>query len=183
MLQLQTFPGEQAGAPNSISAMATWDPSGRMHFDYVLEGGLDLIAMAGPDEPARVDGLWQTTCFEAFVGVPNKSSYFEFNFSPAGLWAAYYFADYRDGMSAPPLSPAPVIDLRQRGDALLVSVHVELRKFVELEFAEALECNLSAVIEEKSGEKSHWALAHADTAPDFHSRDCFVLELTAPSAG
>jgi hypothetical protein len=38
--------------------------------------------------------------------------------------------------------------------------------------------NLSAVIEEKSGAKSYWALDHApEAAPDFHHPDCFVLQL------
>ncbi len=42
---------------------------------------------------------------------------------------------------------------------------------------------LSAVIEERDGTKSYWALAHAPGAPDFHHADCFTLELpkTDPS--
>jgi hypothetical protein len=37
---------------------------------------------------------------------------------------------------------------------------------------------LSAVLEEKDGTKSYWALAHpADEKPDFHAPDCFVARL------
>jgi len=36
---------------------------------------------------------------------------------------------------------------------------------------------LSAVIEETSGRKSYWALAHPPGKPDFHHTDSFALEL------
>lgn len=39
---------------------------------------------------------------------------------------------------------------------------------------------LSAVIEEKDGTKSYWALHHPPGAPDFHHPDCFALTLEAP---
>ena len=38
---------------------------------------------------------------------------------------------------------------------------------------------LSAVIEETSGRKSYWALAHPPGKADFHHSDCFALELPA----
>ena len=37
----------------------------------------------------------------------------------------------------------------------------------------------SAVIEERDGTMSYWALAHPPGKPDFHHRDCFALELPA----
>jgi hypothetical protein len=40
--------------------------------------------------------------------------------------------------------------------------------------------NLAAVIEEASGVKSYWALAHRADQPDFHDPACFVAELPAP---
>ena len=36
---------------------------------------------------------------------------------------------------------------------------------------------LSAVLEEKDGTKSYWALAHPPGAPDFHHPDCFAAQL------
>jgi hypothetical protein len=36
---------------------------------------------------------------------------------------------------------------------------------------------LSAVLEEKDGTKSYWALAHPAEKPDFHARNCFVAKL------
>lgn len=46
----------------------------------------------------------------------------------------------------------------------------------------AMNMGLSAVIEERDGTKSYWALAHAPGSPDFHNRDCFIATLPAPSA-
>jgi hypothetical protein len=39
------------------------------------------------------------------------------------------------------------------------------------------ELALSAILEEKDGTKTYWALAHADERPDFHHPDCFVARL------
>jgi len=41
-----------------------------------------------------------------------------------------------------------------------------------------LRLGLSAVIEEKSGRRSYWALAHPSGKADFHNSDCFTLELS-----
>ena len=36
---------------------------------------------------------------------------------------------------------------------------------------------LSAVLEERDGTKSYWALAHPSGKPDFHHPDCFIARL------
>jgi hypothetical protein len=36
---------------------------------------------------------------------------------------------------------------------------------------------LSAVLEEKDGTKSYWALAHPGEKPDFHDAGCFAAHL------
>jgi hypothetical protein len=41
---------------------------------------------------------------------------------------------------------------------------------------------LSAVIEEKDGTKSYWAIAHPAEKPDFHDPACFALPLPARQA-
>ena len=39
---------------------------------------------------------------------------------------------------------------------------------------------LAAVIEEQSGAKSYWAIAHPADKPDFHDPACFAATLPAP---
>ena len=51
---------------------------------YVVRGALnDLRLPGGAAAPTRTDGLWQHTCFEAFVGTEGDSAYREFNFAPS----------------------------------------------------------------------------------------------------
>jgi hypothetical protein len=38
---------------------------------------------------------------------------------------------------------------------------------------------ISAILVERDGRKSYWALAHPPGEPDFHHPDCFALELPA----
>ncbi len=45
-----------------------------------------------------------------------------------------------------------------------------------------LQLALSAVIEDKQGVLSYWALTHPPGKPDFHHPDAFVLELERPEA-
>jgi hypothetical protein len=40
--------------------------------------------------------------------------------------------------------------------------------------------NLAAVIVERGGEKSYWAIAHPADKPDFHDPACFAATLPAP---
>jgi hypothetical protein len=42
--------------------------------------------------------------------------------------------------------------------------------------------NLSAILEEKDGSRSYWALAHPPGDPDFHDPDCFTLDLPPPDS-
>jgi hypothetical protein len=45
-----------------------------------------------------------------------------------------------------------------------------------LEEAAIWQLDLAAVIEERGGRISYWALAHPPGKPDFHHSDCFTLE-------
>lgn len=116
----------------------------------------------------RVDGLWRTTCFEAFAGV--SAGYAEYNLSPSGAWAAYAFDDYRQGMS-PLDQAAPMIVTRRAADLFVLTADVVLPRGVDERIG------LSAVIETLDGVISYWALAHPSDKPDFHHPDSFVLEL------
>src|SRR5262245_43514508 len=64
---------------------------------FRLAGKPEELKVPEPAEPARTDDLWKTTCFEVFLKPSLSKRYYEFNFSPSGLWAAYSFEDYRRG--------------------------------------------------------------------------------------
>jgi len=124
-----------------------------------------------PVEPRRADDLWRTTCFEAFLRVPGAKSYREWNFAPSGEWAAYDFTAYREGRTDPEVA-APYIRVEDNFTwwAFGATISVDAKG--------AWEFGLSAVLEEKDGPKSYWALAHpAGDKPDFHDAACFAAHL------
>ena len=125
----------------------------------------------------RCDRLWETTCFELFVQQEGLEPYFEFNFSPSTQWSAYRFDRYREGMRDFPLVHDPRIDRGMADVGYVIEVDFDLAPFANT----SLRLGLSAVIEEKDGTKSYWALAHTQGQPDFHHKDCFALTLPAPS--
>ena len=122
-------------------------------------------------EPERTDELWKTTCFEAFLRPLGQRSYREWNFAPSGQWASYQFSDYREDMAEAEVSQPPYIRVEDNFTwwALGASIAVPADSNWEL--------GLSAVLEEKDGTKSYWALAHPAEKPDFHAPDCFVAKL------
>lgn len=146
-----------------------WDDE-RAELSFHLHAPTDELVL--PDQPrGRADQLWQSTCFELFVETPG--GYREFNFSPSGAWAAYDFTGYRAGMAEAPLDHPPEIDVEDIGDKLLLDAIIDLPGSGRF--------GLAAVVEEVSGAKSYWALAHGGEKPDFHLAACFAATLPPPA--
>ena len=141
--------------------------------------GAEALLVPELKTPARRDDLWKTTCFELFLWPVGSQSYFEFNLSPSSEWAAYHFIGYREGMAELNLQVEPYVDRGTPPDDFVIEADVDLSDVP----GSALKMGLSAVIEEKDGTKSYWALRHPPgDRPDFHHPDCFALELP-PASG
>ena len=158
-------------APPDDPAMAVevffdrW-PDGRAELSFHLHAETGELVL--PQLPkGRADGLWRSTCFELFV--QTDTGYREYNFSPSGGWAAYDFSGYREGMRPAELDHPPEIDTDDAGDRFILDAVIDLHG--EGRFG------LSAVVEERSGTKSYWALAHAPGTSDFHAEACFAYAL------
>jgi hypothetical protein len=124
-----------------------------------------------PVEPRRADDLWRTTCFEAFLRVPGAEAYREWNFAPSGEWAAYDFTAYRDGRTNPEVA-TPYIRVEDNFTWWAFGATISVEATGVWEFG------LSAVLQEKDGPTSYWALAHPDgDKPDFHDPACFAAHL------
>ncbi len=164
---LTSHPTTTASTVQSIDA-SLWQDGDRWHFRYLAEGANHLV-FPNPALPGRADGLWQATCFEAFVGLAGPA-YFELNFSPSRQWAAYRFDTPRHGMREELAEIDIWLDAGEGWFALEAAV-----KLPALTPGAAL--NLTAVIEESGGAKSYWALAHPEGSPDFHDRACFSARL------
>ena len=179
-LALQLHPGSSCAAVTGIAVevQRTGHPN-RLTLVYTAVGTTTDLRLPPVKESRRADELWQTTCFEAFVKSPADDAYYEFNFSPSTEWAAYRFTGYRSGMSV-------AADIAPRIETARGKARIELRASIDLGRVMPSDApwrlGLSAVIEEVSGRKSYWALAHPPGRPDFHHADCFALELAGASS-
>ncbi len=143
---------------------------------YRLLGDLDSIRLPGARVPARTDGLWRHTCFEAFVGRASSGEYLEYNYSPSGDWAAYRFSAYRAGMQPLELAAPPDVVVRAGPDAFELIATMDIRGLAP-PGGSALRIGVTAVIEDRAGLLSYWALKHPTGKPDFHHADGFVIDL------
>lgn len=176
-LRLSAHPQHPPAGVRSVQACLLGLDADGLRLCWRIEGARALVlpAAAGTD---RTDGLWRTTCFEVFLRPDDGAAYVEWNLSPSGRWNVYDFAAYREGMSPRPLQRAPRISLRAEGDADDRTLIVDAA--LPLAGTPALPCRLgiSAVIEERGGIKSYWALAHPNgSAPDFHADAGFTARL------
>ncbi len=170
MLSLVPHPSSSPRAVRGIDVHLGRSRNG-LHFYYFLRGDIAKIVVPSfAGSRVRRDGLWETTCFEAFLKGEEGAGYAEFNFSPSGDWASYQFDDYRSGMR----NAATSVDIRtDRLDNLLA---VEAR--FHADFSKISRLCLSAVVEEVDGTRSHWALNHVEGGdPDFHDDACFAVRL------
>ena len=134
------------------------------------------IELPAPTAPAECDHLWQHTCCEAFVSVPDADDYLEFNFSPSGCWAAYRFSDYRVRDEAFQCVSAPQIDFKHDEHAFELTAIVPSSVFwAQWPDHQIWQIGLSAVIETTGGHKTYWAMRHDDIEkPDFHLRTACI---------
>lgn len=119
---------------------------------------------------SRQDGLWQTTCLEAFFAPGNKAedAYFEINCSPNGDWNAYSFSSYRQGMIAAEGVEVRVKERSSEGNEAFFRIEISSDQPFQ-----AKSLALCAVIEFSNGEKSYWALKHPSAKADFHNKDAW----------
>ncbi len=169
---LKLHPGSRCDVVTRIEVEVASAGRYQLTLHYVVWGNVAGLRLPPITASTRTDELWRHTCFEAFVHAQESSAYYEFNFAPSTQWAAYSFSAPRTGMA-----PLNEIDPPQIGP----QIHPER---YELKVSLALDrlklgshLALSAVIEETSGAKSYWALAHPPGGPDFHHPVGFALEL------
>ena len=187
-LPLQPHPVCAPGPLRSLSVSGALDAAGCITVDYLLQGELLRLRLAAPARtPQRRDELWRATCFEIFARREAAEAYVEFNFSPAGDWAAYHFEGYRRGQTRPELAQ-PGITLHALGPGQLrVQARAQLPNGPDsgthLAAAGApiasWQLGFAAVIEAGDGTLEYWAMRHPTAQPDFHAPENFSLSLAA----
>jgi hypothetical protein len=145
---------------------------------YLVTGKISDLRLPPVTAAERSDELWKHTCFEAFVRASPGGGYYEFNFAPSTHWAAYGFSGYRSGMRVAAEIDAPLIEVQSSPQRYTLQASLELSQLSSLPRDAGWRLSLSALIEETSGRKSYWALAHPPGKPDFHHSDCFAHQLS-----
>jgi hypothetical protein len=143
---------------------------------FRIDADMGRLRFPLPEDARRLDGLWQHSCFEAFLRADARDAYYEFNFAPSGSWAAYRFGARRAQRSSPDLD-APRLAFSRHAAGADLTADVSLAALADLAAATGIHAGLSAVIETADGRLSYWALAHAGDKPDFHDPSTFTLRV------
>ena len=162
-------------AVRGLATRVVLTASGQLSLYYVLRAPLAQLAIAAPSARRFSDGLWQHTCFEAFVAVDGAAAYRELNFAPSGEWAAYGFTGVREGRAR--LEAVPRLASRRDADRFELDAVVELGELFDRPW-KVIRLGLAAVIESTEGILSYWALRHPVERPDFHHRAGLLLSLS-----
>lgn len=175
---LKLHPDSHCNAVTSIDVLITRPCLGNLTLRYFVTGKMRDLRLPPAGALTRGEGLWNGTCFEAFIRATSNAAYYEFNFSPARQWAAYHFNDYRSGMRVACEISAPHIEGQRDNAGYQIEAALAFKGLPGLSGDAIWRLGASAVIEEANGHKSFWALAHPPGRADFHHPDCFAHELT-----
>lgn len=179
LVALKCHSGTATAVVHRVFANARVMRDGGIAFTYLLEGDLSRLCIPSWVTGGRADGLWQHTCFEAFVAAPGAAGYREFNFAPSGDWADYAFARYRERIPVAN-THGPEVRVHMGEGRLEVDAIVTREQVPEDVSGAGWRIGLSAVIEDDGGVLSYWALEHPPGKPDFHHPDGFALALQPP---
>ncbi len=141
---------------------------------FVVVGAIDRLKIPPvSDTPQRRVGLWEMTCFELFLGFSGQEDYWEINLSPSGDWNVFRLDRYRENLREEPMIETLPFRIERRRDRMTIDVTFDIQTLGLCR--DTIELSATSVLEEKTGDISYWAVAHAGTTADFHLRKSFVI--------
>ena len=173
-MHLERHPAGPACPITEITAELRCGRKGLAIADFAAIGDMSRIAIPTKTAPTRRDELWKATCFEVFVETV-AGAYHEYNFSPSGAWAAYYFASYRHARANLEIAPPEMI-WEASDKRLGLTAQFDLALHEAMPPQSIRRVGMTAVIEDVEGAISYWALAHPFDKPDFHHSDGFIYD-------
>jgi hypothetical protein len=174
--ELRPHPATPCDAIHRFAVTLEPQSPNELRIRFRIDGDIGRLRLPMPEPARRRDGLWQHTCFEAFLRPDARDAYFEFNFAPSGDWAAYRFGTRREQRSSPDLRP-PLLSFARHPVYTELTADVSIAALPDLATTAAIHAGLSAVIEMDDGQLSCWALAHGGERPDFHDPATFTLRV------
>ncbi len=183
MVPFQLTPFQKETKPDISITGSVGLLSGELHIQYTMhQASHDTFSPVlwppTKTKASRRDGIWQSTCMELFISTPSMQRYWEYNFCPSGDWNIYQLNGYRSDLQAEPSCRQPSITqgTQAEGDELAVITQLPPALIDQQELMLAI----TAVVEQRSGQLSYWALHHGGGEADFHRRDGFQLRLQQP---
>ena len=183
-IQLQRHQNSAVHASLGVYARAYAERSDLLVLCYRVTGPVSDVLVPAQQSLVRLDELWRTTCFEAFISPPfpadmTDKPYWEINLSPSRRWASYEFAGYRNGMKSSPDIIVEDISMDRATDRFEITAHVRVQDGSAIEVLSpdtgATAVGLSCILESTDGGLSYWALSHGPGEPDFHHPDGFKM--------
>jgi hypothetical protein len=148
----------------------------RLEIYYRVVGALDQLLIPAPSQPpSRRFGLWEATCLEFFLAPVGAKHYWEFNLSPNGDWNVFQLQDYRQGLQDAALVQNLPFQVDRQAQQLTLSLAMDLSGLVNSSVP--LAAAITAVLQDRAGVCSYWALCHPGPEADFHRRDGFTVKL------
>ncbi len=148
----------------------------QLQLTYKLTGNLEKLHWPEANtEQVRELNLWEDTCFELFLSIPDKKHYYEFNFSPSGNWHSFSFSDYRKDRRAS--REIQLVSSNVIKDAKTASVTVCVEHLFP-DRVRYLELGVCAILHRHPSEHHYYALGHGKEKPDFHLRDHHTIDMT-----
>jgi hypothetical protein len=171
MQPLRPFHSEPWLEEIQLEASALWQ-AGVLSVAFELsDRTASVLLPAASANPARRDGLWQSTCFEAFLSPAGAAHYWELNLAPNGDWNLYRLDSYRQGLQ--PEAAIAALPYRIQRAAGRLRLQVDLPLQGVLPESTAIEVSLTAVLDQDGHGCSYWAWRHVAAEPDFHQRASF----------
>lgn len=171
MQPLHPFEPRPELATIQLSGEAIWC-QGVLRLRFVLHSpaqGLKLPPASGT--PARRNGLWQNTCFEAFIARAGDEAYWELNLAPNGDWNVYALSGYRENLQECNGIRSLPYQLHRSNRRLELACELDLNRWFTSD--QELELSLTAVLEHPEHGCSYWAWQHKGDQADFHLRPSF----------
>ncbi len=171
MQPLQPFEPSPGLRGIQLAGEAIWK-SAVLTLRFALDSPAGALRMPAPTgAPARRHNLWESTCFEAFIGRPGERAYRELNLAPNGHWNVYALTDYRENLEEWKAVQELRYALRRSDQHVELTCELDLSGWIAAD--QALEISLTAVLDHGGTGCSYWAWHHQGEQADFHIRRSF----------
>lgn len=177
MREFKLIPFPSKAKPNIKITGEITRAENKLSLRYEVDGDTGQILLpAKSPSPSRTDKLWEATCFEFFLAIPNQPGYWEFNMSPSGDWNIYIMDAYRRvGFREETAFTRPPFVFGTTDDKLSLDISMDLSPIVQPQ--QIVQAGITAIIQTLDGNETYWALAHPGQQADFHLRESLILSL------